>query len=63
MSVYAQGHLDGSMAIKLSEMKQQQVSAEFVTVSQLNNPQQGRTVVKYVQRQLIYVDPVILHYC
>jgi hypothetical protein len=49
MSVYAQEHLDGNMVIKLSGMKRQQVSAEFVTVPQLNNPQQGRTVVKYVQ--------------
>jgi hypothetical protein len=43
---------------KLSEMKPQQVSAEFVT-----NPQQGRTVDKNVQRLLIYTNPIILHYC
>jgi hypothetical protein len=32
------GHSHGSVVIKLSEMKPQQMSAEFVTVSQLNNP-------------------------
>jgi hypothetical protein len=52
------------MVIKLSEMKPQQTTAESDRNATAQQPQQGRrTVVKYVQRLLIYVDPAILHYC